>query len=156
LDLLNKIVTKLIEIKNNNEGLKANVVDCLLNLRKCIDTHDTLDETRSNNNQKEVRSKIREKIKADEEVSKRYREIVLEAVRQNVYELKHASEALKADKEVVMAAVRQNGRALKFASEALKRDPDIRAMNKRRIIHNVPITKQQAIIPLNTSKNKAV
>jgi hypothetical protein len=125
LDLLNNIVTKLIEIKNKNKELKANVVDCLLNLRKCIDTHDTLDKTRSNNNQKEVRDEIRKNIKADEEVSKRYREIVLEAVRKNFYELKNVSEELRGDRQVVMEAVKQNGVALQYASEELRGDRQV-------------------------------
>ena len=97
LVLLNKIVTKLIEIKNKNEELKPDVVDCLLNLRKCIDTHDTLDKIGSNNNQQQVRSEIRKKIKDDEEVSKRYREIVMEAVKQSGSALRYASEELRGD-----------------------------------------------------------
>ena len=36
LDLLNNIVTKLIEIKNKNEELKANVVDCLFNTHRLL------------------------------------------------------------------------------------------------------------------------
>ena len=80
LDLLNNIVTELIEIKNKKQGLKTDVVDCLVNLSKCIDTHETLDKTGSNFSQQEVRAEIREDIEADEDVSKRYREIVMAAV----------------------------------------------------------------------------
>ena len=110
LDLLNNIVTKLIEIKNNNEGLKPDVVDCLLNLSTCIDTHETLDKTRSNNNQQEVRDEIRRKIKGDEDVSKRYREIVLEAVKKNGSALQYASEELRGDRGTALTFAIYYGR----------------------------------------------
>ena len=47
------------------------------------------------------------------------------AVKQNGWPLKYASDALKNDKEVVLAAVKQNGRALGYASNALKEDKDV-------------------------------
>jgi hypothetical protein len=125
LVLLNQIVTKLIEIKKNNEGHKTNVVDCLLNLSKCIDTHDTLDKTGPNNNQEQVRSEIRKKIKDDEDVTVRYREIVMAAVKKNGSALEYASKELRGNKEVVLAAVQQDWRALQNASDELKRDHEV-------------------------------
>ncbi|KAH8083392.1 inositol 1,4,5-trisphosphate-sensitive calcium-release channel [Aureococcus anophagefferens] len=57
------------------------------------------------------------------------KEVVLAAVRQDSWALKHASDALKADKEVVLVAVQQqqlqNGRALRYASKELRADKKV-------------------------------
>jgi hypothetical protein len=54
-----------------------------------------------------------------------YRDIVLEAVRQNSAALRYAGDALKQDRDFVLEAVKQNGTALFYAGDALKQDRDI-------------------------------
>jgi hypothetical protein len=53
------------------------------------------------------------------------KEEVLEAVRNDGYALKQASEKLKGDREVVMAAVEKKGSALKFVGEELREDQEV-------------------------------
>ena len=50
------------------------------------------------------------------------REVVLAAVREWGYALKHAAEPLRADREVVRAAVQQSGLALMDAAAPLQAD----------------------------------
>ena len=50
---------------------------------------------------------------------KPYREVVIEAVRQNSRALRFASEELKGEREVVIEAIAQHGRALRFVSEEI-------------------------------------
>jgi hypothetical protein len=52
-------------------------------------------------------------------------EIVIEAVRQNGWALRHAAEHLRGDREIVIEAVRQNGWALRHAAEHLRGDREI-------------------------------
>ena len=60
--------------------------------------------------------------------NKSRREVVLQAVKKNFYELKNACKTLRADREVVTSAIKfdikrpdyQFGRALKYASADLK------------------------------------
>ncbi|MDB4655767.1 DUF4116 domain-containing protein [Flavobacteriales bacterium] len=62
------------------------------------------------------------------QISSEYKEIVLQAVKNNGEALRYASEELRADKEVVLEAVKNKtyrGSALEFASEELKADKDI-------------------------------
>ena len=56
---------------------------------------------------------------------KNNKKIVLAAVQNWPWALKHASEALKADREVVMAAVKKDGTTLEYASNDLKKDEEI-------------------------------
>ena len=65
------------------------------------------------------KSNTREKLKRD-------REVVLEAVKQDGYALRFASEELRGDRDVVMEAVKQNGDALQYASQELQRDTEVR------------------------------
>jgi hypothetical protein len=54
--------------------------------------------------------------------NKTYKEIVLEAVKQNGDALECASDELKNNFEIVLEAVKQNGYALEYASDELKND----------------------------------
>ena len=53
------------------------------------------------------------------------RQIVIKAVSQNGFALKHATEEMKGDREVVMTAVSKNGYALAHATEEMKGDREI-------------------------------
>jgi hypothetical protein len=56
------------------------------------------------------------------------REEMLEAVRENGYALKSASDTLKADREVVLEAVKNYRSALQYASEELQNDPELKKL----------------------------
>jgi hypothetical protein len=60
---------------------------------------------------------------------------VLEAVKQNGYALKYASEELRGDKELVLEAVKNNPLAFDFAGEELQKDIDVMAEVLRHIIN---------------------
>ena len=49
----------------------------------------------------------------------------MEAVKQNCWAIKFASEKLKDDKDIVSEAVKQNGKALIYASKEFQIDIDI-------------------------------
>ena len=53
------------------------------------------------------------------------KEVVLAAVQEGGYALRHASEELRADREVVLAAVGQAGSALQYADATLKADKEV-------------------------------
>ena len=50
------------------------------------------------------------------------REIVLEAVKLDGYDLGYVAEELRGDLSIVLEAVKQNGRALQFVSEKIRTD----------------------------------
>ena len=56
----------------------------------------------------------------------KWKELVLAAVQQSGFALKHADESLRADRELVLAAVQQRGGALENADER-RREPGGRA-----------------------------
>ena len=91
-------------------------------LDECIgDVYGRQDEIDAEKFKKEIISLSDEKLKVDKEV-------ILAAVKQNVYALQYADEKLKANKEVVLAAVKQDVSALDYVDDSLKNDPDILAI----------------------------
>jgi hypothetical protein len=144
LVLLNKIVTKLIEIKNKNEELKANVVDCLFNTHRLLIRIQTDTLCEPFIGQRQVRSTIIKQIECDSEAvvrcmleskfekmkyaSRKFqsdRAFVMEVVKQYGGALRYAAEELRRDREVVMEAVKKNGYALQYAAEELRRDREV-------------------------------
>ena len=59
------------------------------------------------------------------------RDVVLAAVTESGYALQYASEELRADKEVAMEAVKQWGYALSHASEELQNDLELKALAEK-------------------------
>jgi hypothetical protein len=55
---------------------------------------------------------------------KRDRELVMEAVKQNVFALKYASEELKGDRAFVEELIQVNPDVLYYASQELQNDPE--------------------------------
>lgn len=64
-------------------------------------------------------------LKNASEEQRNNKEIVLNAISKNPFNLEYVSDSLKDDKEVVLLAISQDGRNLKYASERLKKDKEI-------------------------------
>ncbi len=60
------------------------------------------------------------------------KDIVLEAIKSNPYQIKDASDSIKDDEEVMIKVVEQAGLAIKYASERLRSDRDfmLKAVSK--------------------------
>ncbi|MEG0359274.1 MAG: DUF4116 domain-containing protein [Anaerorhabdus sp.] len=56
---------------------------------------------------------------------KKNKDFVLEAVKQDGYQLQYANEDFKDDKDVVLEAIKQNAEALQFASTNVRNDKDV-------------------------------
>jgi histidinol phosphatase-like PHP family hydrolase len=93
---------------------------------------DPLDRDRTDHDWRNDRDIVLEAVKQHawalrhaSDALKNDRDVVLEAVNQNYSALEYASDALKNDREMVLKAVKQNGLALEYASDTLKNDRDI-------------------------------